>query len=124
MNTSRPLRLFTILILSLATTRAEEGIDRLIVWAQKGDTTAQAKMGEVYRLREGIPKDSIEPGKSYHLAAEQGVYLAHLTLELAYEFGTKVTCFDISQPETLATRTVYYSLQSNNETSSAAQRPA
>ncbi len=122
MNTSRPLRLFTILILILATTKAGE--DSLFVWAQQGDTAAQAKMGVVYHLREGIPKDSIEPVKSYHLAAEQGVYLAHLTLELAYKFGTKVICCDISQPKTLATRTIFYSLKSNNESSSAAQRPA
>lgn len=59
--------------------------------AVQGNPEAQAKLGLMYELGQGVNKDFVEAFKWYRLAAEQGIVWAQTNLGFAYinERGTK-----------------------------------
>lgn len=59
--------------------------------ARKGDAAAQLKLGEMYDLGEGVPRDYKEAVKWYRLSAEQGNPAARFALAEMYKNGDGVS---------------------------------
>ena len=98
-----PLTVFAILLTSLAHADFQAGQDAyergdyataLKEWqplAEAGNGEAAERLGILYFMGEGVPKDNAEAFRWYHLAAEQGRLHAQATLALSYETGRGLT---------------------------------
>ena len=58
--------------------------------AERGDTSAQYRLGTMYEDGEGVPQDYAEARKWYRLAAEQGAAYAQSSLGEMYAGGRGV----------------------------------
>jgi TPR repeat protein len=58
--------------------------------ADQGDASAQADLGFMYELGQGVKQDFAEAARWYRLAADQGVATAQTALGLLYEGGRGV----------------------------------
>ncbi len=65
-------------------------LEELRPLAERGDDRAQYFLGSMYADGEGIPQDSAEAVKWYHLAAEQGDAGAQFSLGGLYFYGAGV----------------------------------
>jgi TPR repeat protein len=62
----------------------------LLADAERGDASAQSRLGNMYAIGEGVPENDIEAVKWYRLAAEQGYFAAQSNLGLMYVRGEGV----------------------------------
>lgn len=58
--------------------------------AEQGNKGAQALLGDMYDLGQGVPQDYVEAAKWYHKAGNQGDYHSQSVLGLMYIKGTGV----------------------------------
>lgn len=58
--------------------------------AEAGDAEAQCRLGVMYSIGEGVPKDDVEAVKWYCAAAEQGDSNGQRLLGLSYYYGDGV----------------------------------
>ncbi len=65
-------------------------LEELRPLAERGDDRAQYFLGSMYADGEGIPQDSVEAVKWYHLAAEQGDADAQFSLGGLYYYGAGI----------------------------------
>ncbi len=80
--------------------------------AEQGDIDAQAKLGMMYYLGKGVPKDYTEAFTWLSLAAEQGNSSAQTMLGSMYEFSDGV-------PQDYVSAYMYYNLAAANGETSA-----
>ena len=69
---------------------AAEEVKSLRQAAEQGDSEARLKLGNAYRLGEGVDKDLTEAAKWFRLAAEQGHAEAQFHLGQGYYFSEGV----------------------------------
>ena len=72
------------------TTKPLMAFDETRTEADNGEPKAQFKLGLMYALGDGVPKDSAEAAKWYRKAAEQGLATAQFNLGLMYDNGDGV----------------------------------
>lgn len=65
-------------------------IDSLRKNAEAGDAKSQAKLGRIYQVRKGVPKDPDQAVQWYRKAADQGYAVAQLHLGVCYDIGDGV----------------------------------
>jgi TPR repeat protein len=70
---------------------AEESLSELLAQAQRGDPTAQSKLGWKYAKGEGVTQDYAEAEKWLRKAADQGNGVAQNNLGVMYGQGQGVT---------------------------------
>jgi uncharacterized protein len=70
--------------------RAEEPLNELLAQAERGDATAQSKLGWKYAKGDGVPQDSAEAVKWFRKAADQGNVAAQINLGVSYAKGEGV----------------------------------
>jgi TPR repeat protein len=64
--------------------------------AEQGDANAQFRLGEMYDLGRGVPRDYAQAAVWYRRAAEQGVAIAQHDLARMYEVGDGLTVSEYS----------------------------
>ena len=78
------------LLVILATPACSPGFDELMPAAQRGDTAAQIKLGDMYVNGQGVPKDFTKAANWYRKAAEKGHPEGQFKLGVRYEGGVGV----------------------------------
>ena len=87
------LRIFLVaaLVIGVVTApHAEEPLNELLAQAERGDATAQSKLGWKYAKGEGVPQDHAEAVKWFRKAADQGNVAAQINLGVSYAKGEGV----------------------------------
>jgi uncharacterized protein len=69
---------------------AQEPLNELLAQAERGDATAQSKLGWKYAKGEGVPQDHAEAVKWFRKAADQGNVAAQINLGVSYAKGEGV----------------------------------
>ncbi len=80
--------LVVVVLASGQNAQSEANLLRLA--AEQSDAEAQASLGVMYALGEGVPEDDVEAVKWFRLAAAQGVAEAHNWLGVMYARGEGV----------------------------------
>ena len=90
--------------------KAGDYVSALQEWkplAEQGNSSAQYKLGVMYKSGKGVPLDYITAVRWYHLAAVQGNAFAQSNLGFMYRFGKGV-------PQNFAQAYMWYELADTN----------
>ena len=83
-------KLLLLLLLLPALVFGQGDFEETKALAEQGDIDALYKLGNIYRMGDGVPRDAVEAVKWYRLAAENGKAWAGYNLGVMYSFGDGV----------------------------------